>query len=180
MENNWGICICGLNGSGKTTLGSVLAKKLDFYHVDVENYYFSSDDIAYTSPRDRETVKAEILSDIRTHGHFVLTAVKGDMGAEIVSHYRMVVVLQAPQDIRTERVARRSQERFGARMLPGGDLYEKESRFLRFVAERTEAPIEAWLSTLSCPILRLCGTDPPEQNAAAMIAYMSKTEKPTR
>ena len=180
MENNWGICICGLNGSGKTTLGSVLAKKLGFYHMDVEHYYFAPDDIAYAFPRDRETVREKILSDIRTHGHFVLTAVKGDLGAEIVSRYRMVVVLQAPQDIRTERVVRRSQERFGARMLPGGDLYEKESRFLRFVAERTEAPIEAWISTLSCPILYLCGTDSPEQNAESIIAYISETEKPTR
>ncbi|MBR6741473.1 MAG: AAA family ATPase, partial [Clostridia bacterium] len=35
----YGICICGLNGSGKTTLASALAKKLNFKHMDVEDYY---------------------------------------------------------------------------------------------------------------------------------------------
>ena len=35
-----GIAILGLNGCGKSTLAHALAKKLNFYEMDVEDYYF--------------------------------------------------------------------------------------------------------------------------------------------
>ena len=35
-----GIAIFGLNGAGKSTLAHALAKKLNFYEIDVEDYYF--------------------------------------------------------------------------------------------------------------------------------------------
>ena len=35
-----GIAIVGLNGSGKSTLGHALAKALNYYEIDVEDYYF--------------------------------------------------------------------------------------------------------------------------------------------
>ena len=35
-----GIAIVGLNGSGKSTLGHALAKELNYYEIDVEDYYF--------------------------------------------------------------------------------------------------------------------------------------------
>ena len=35
-----GIAIMGLNGCGKSTLAHTIAKRLDFYEMDVEDYYF--------------------------------------------------------------------------------------------------------------------------------------------
>ena len=35
-----GIAIMGLNGCGKSTLAHAIAKRLDFYEMDVEDYYF--------------------------------------------------------------------------------------------------------------------------------------------
>ena len=35
-----GIAIMGLNGCGKSTLAHAIAKKLGFYEMDVEDYYF--------------------------------------------------------------------------------------------------------------------------------------------
>ncbi len=35
-----GIAIVGLNGSGRSTLGHALAKELNYYEIDVEDYYF--------------------------------------------------------------------------------------------------------------------------------------------
>ena len=48
-----GICVCGLNGSGKTTLAGALAQELNFIHMDIEQYYFTSIHNPYTSPRTR-------------------------------------------------------------------------------------------------------------------------------
>ena len=35
-----GIAIIGLNGAGKSTLAHFLAKKLHYFEIDVEDYYF--------------------------------------------------------------------------------------------------------------------------------------------
>lgn len=35
-----GIAIMGLNVCGKSTLAHTIAKRLDFYEMDVEDYYF--------------------------------------------------------------------------------------------------------------------------------------------
>ena len=35
-----GIAIMGLNGCGKSTLAHAITKRLDFYEMDVEDYYF--------------------------------------------------------------------------------------------------------------------------------------------
>ena len=38
-----GIAIIGLNGAGKSTLAHVLAKKLHYFEIDVEDYYIQTD-----------------------------------------------------------------------------------------------------------------------------------------
>ena len=40
MTTHLGIAVIGLNGSGKSTLAHALAKELDLYEMDVEDYYF--------------------------------------------------------------------------------------------------------------------------------------------
>ena len=45
------IAIVGLNGSGKSTLGHALAKTLNYYEIDVEDYYF---------PEQQESRKAAL------------------------------------------------------------------------------------------------------------------------
>ncbi len=74
-----GIIICGLNGAGKSTLGKVLAKKLNFYFIDIEDLYFPKNDsnYMYASPRTREEVEAILLHKMKTHENFILASVKG-------------------------------------------------------------------------------------------------------
>lgn len=54
-----GIIVCGLNGAGKSTLGRALAKKLDFFFLDIEDLYFpkTDPDYIYASPRSRKDVE---------------------------------------------------------------------------------------------------------------------------
>ena len=43
--------------------------------------------------------------------------------------FQYVVLIDVPKDIRIKRVKNRSFQKFGNRMLAGGDLYEKENVF---------------------------------------------------
>ncbi len=167
-----GICICGLNGSGKTTLAGMLAKELNFQHVDVEHYYFVSADIPYSSPRTREEVERLLLEDIKQNPCFVFSAVNGNMTEEIDEYYNIVIYLDVPRDIRMKRIRQRAIDKFGDRVLPGGDMYEQEEQFFAYAEKRTPDKIENWLKTLQCKVVRLDGTKPIHENIRIIKASL--------
>ncbi len=161
-----GIIICGLNGAGKSTLGKALAEKLHFHFIDNEDLYFPKTDpnYPYASQRTREEVEKLLFSEIKAHENFVFTSVKGDYGEANCPFFQYVVLVEVPRDIRLQRVKSRSFQKFGNRMLPGGDLYEQEQWFFDFVKARAENTVEEWVQCLNCPIIRIDGTKPIEEN----------------
>lgn len=171
-----GILICGLNGAGKSTLGKALAEQCNFYFIDNEELYFpkTNPHYLYASSRTREEVEKLLLSEIKTHENFVFTSVKGDYG-EAIPYFQYVVWITAPKDIRLQRVRTRSFQKFGNRMLPGGDLYEQEEGFFHFVQSRAEDTVEAWMQSqsLSCPVLKVDGTKPIEENVKLILGQIS-------
>lgn len=166
-----GIIMCGLNGVGKSTLGKALAEKLHFYFIDNEDLYFPKTDsnYIYASPRTRDDVEKLLLHEIKAHENFVFASVKGDYGEEVSCLFKYVVLIHTPRDVRIERVKNRSFQKFGSRMLSGGDLYEQEEHFFDFVKNRAENTVEEWVRSLNCPILRIDGTKPIEDNVKLII-----------
>lgn len=161
-----GILICGLNGTGKSTLGKALAEKLHFHFIDNEDLYFPKTDPSYTyaSPRTRDEVETLLFRQIKTHENFVFASVKGDYGEAIYPFFQYAVLIHVPRKIRIERVKNRSFQKFGNRMLPGGDLYEHEQHFFDFVKSKPENSVEEWLPALTCPVFQVDGTIPVEDN----------------
>ncbi len=166
-----GIIICGLNGAGKSTVGKALAKELGFCFIDIEDLYFPKTDPHYTyaSPCTRREVELLLFSEIKTQKDFVLASVKGDYGENICSFFRYAVLIDVPKDIRLKRVKERSFHKFGSRMLPGGDLYEQEEEFFDLVRSRAENTVEEWAQSLSCPVIRVDGTKPVNENVKLII-----------
>jgi len=169
----YGICICGLNGCGKTTLAATLAKELNFKHMDVEDYYFVSSDNPYASSRTRGEVEVLLLEDIRRNPCFVFSAVNGNMNPEINACYDLVIYLDVPADIRMKRIRARAFEKFGNRILPGGDMYEQEEAFFKRAETRNADPILDWVKNLSCRTVFLDGIRPIEENVKNIIAEMN-------
>lgn len=166
-----GILICGLNGVGKSTLGKALAEKLNYIFIDAEDLHFpkANKNYIYDSPLTKEEVKKLLLSKINNNNNFVLASVKGDYGEDIYPLFQYVVLINVPKDIRIKRVKDRSYQNFGSRMLPGGDIYEKEKQFLDFIKSRPENEVEEWLNTIRCPIIRVDGTKSIEENINYII-----------
>lgn len=166
-----GIIVCGLNGSGKSTLGKALANALGFHFIDNENLFFpkANPKYPYDSPRSHEEIQEILINEAITHENFIFAAVKGDYGEAILPYYHYAVVIEVPKDIRLKRVRNRSFQKFGNRMLPGGDLYEQEQAFFDMVSSRTEHDVEEWLQSLNCPILRVDGTKPIKENVNFII-----------
>ena len=159
-----GICICGLNGSGKTTLAGTLAKEFNFKHMDIEQYYFTSADNPYSSSRTREEVERLLSEDIKKNPCFVFSTVNGDMTTENNENYTLVVFLEVALDTRMKRIRQRAIDKFGDRVLPGGDMYEQEERFFAYAEKRCPQDIESWLNKVSCKVIRLDGTKAIQEN----------------
>lgn len=159
-----GVAIVGGNGSGKTTIGKELANSLGYKHMDVEDYYFKPSVIPYTNSRTKDEVQKLLLSDIQKYRKFILSSVNCDYGEEINALYNYVIYIHVPLDIRIDRVKQRSFNKFGTRILEGGDMYDQEQKFFKFVASRTMDKTDLWLQSVTCPIIHIDGTNSVENN----------------
>jgi len=171
LDNDFGICICGLNGSGKTTLANSLSQKTNFCHFDIENYYFSNNsDVPYAQPRARDQVEALLMEDIQKNPKFVFSAVNGNFNDTVTSKYKLVIYLYVPLNERMRRIKQRAYDKFGSRVLEGGDMCEQEQKFFDFCALRSDDKIIEWLNTLSCPVMQLDGTEKIENNTNRILS----------
>lgn len=70
--------------------------------------------------------------------------------------YKLQLVIRTPQACLREQSV-------------GGDLYEQEQRFFDLVKSRAEDTVEKWVQSLNCPIIRIDGTKPIEENINLII-----------
>ena len=170
-----GILVCGLNGVGKSTLGKLLAERLSYRFIDNEDLYFPKDDTRYeySHPRGKEEVLRLLEERIEEDPDFVFAAVKGDYGEKLLSLLEHIVVIDVPREIRLARVRERSFRRFGDRIRPGGDLAEKENAWFTQVESRPEDFVLRWLETVDCPVIRVDGTLPVEENVERLVSVLT-------
>ena len=169
-----GILLCGLNGAGKTTLGKALAENLGFHFIDSEDLFFPKADPQpdYARPRKKEEARKLLLREIEFYQDFVLASVTGDFGEDFFCPFQLAVEITVPKELRMKRLRDRSFRQFGDSILPGGDRYEQEEEFFRFAESRAENTVESWLRTLPCPVLKIDGTKPIEENVLFLAEHI--------
>ena len=177
-----GITLFGGMGVGGTTLGKAVAQRLGWPHFDLDDYIWLWDTpLPFTKIRPRDEKIAMLEAAISHHPHFVMSGSMWSFRKVFEPHFGLAVFLTAPAEVRAERIRRRELNRWGARVLPGGDMYESEGSihkdYMACARSYDEGPEElfslaqheAWARELSCPVLRLDGTKPIEENAERVI-----------
>ena len=186
---NGGIAIFGLNGGGKSTLSHALAKQIDYFVMDVEDYYFPDQresriwalentrlndtehiaELPFSNPRTKSEVEYAIMEEIRIHPKFVVSGVTMNWSDEILSHIDIAFWVQTPLEERLKRIQAREEKRFGARVLDGGDMFEQQMEFRKVVKARDLKVVEESVMKLVCPVIVIDGTLPVKHNLEKII-----------
>ena len=171
-----GIIIIGPSGSGKTTLGKIAARKLGYPYFDVDDYIWKQNtDSPYTQMYTRDEKISRLSNDIAPYEHFVMAGSMSSFHYAFDEMFEMMVLLYVSPDIRIERVHKRAIERFGERVLEGGDMYEAHMRFLndnrRYEEDGSTNMREQkeWMENMSCEKIELDGAAELEKNADIIV-----------
>ena len=171
-----GILICGLNGTGKSTLGRMLSDRMGYEFIDNEDLYFPKTDPLYmfSSPRSKEEVIQLLEERISENKQFIFASVRGNYGYRLIASLDRIILIEVPKQIRSQRVRDRSYQKFGNRILPGGDLYDRENKWFSLTETRPETYVTDWLETINCPLIRIDGTLPVEENVDYLVSVLSE------
>ena len=174
-----GILICGLNGAGKSTIGKMLADRMGYEFIDNEDLWFPKTETSYlfSGPRSEEEVIRILEKRISGDHRFIFAAVKGNYGDRLIASLDHIILVEVPKQIRGQRVRDRSYQQFGDRILPGGDLHEKEEKWFSLTDGRPDAYVTDWLETVDCPVIRIDGTRPAEENVEYLVSALRQKHK---
>ena len=97
-------------------------------------------------------------------------------GDGLIPYFTLCVRTVVDPDVRLERLYQRELARFGARILPGGDMHEANQEFLRWARGYEDGPLttrsramhDQWQQMLRCPCVTVYTTGPLEDTLAVI------------
>ncbi len=124
--------IIGPSASGKTTLGKKVAELLDFPYFDVDDFIWRFDTPElYTVMYSRDEKISRLKNAIAPYEYFVMAGSMSSFHQAFDDYFSMMVFLYVEPETRVQRANERAIQRFGNRVLKGGDMYESNQNFLK-------------------------------------------------
>ncbi len=163
MKKQHLINIFGSSGSGSTTLAKDICLKYGHKFIDVDDFLWKKTDPPFTERYTNEEACKLIKENLKDHTPAVISGSLVGVCDELKPLISLFVYINLDKDIRIERIKNREKERFGERILPGGDLHEQHLSFLRWVSDYEENPETErsrrqhllWLEDVKAPVLRV-------------------------
>ncbi len=175
------VYITGAAGCGATTLGRAVARALKVPMVDTDDHYWVPTDPPYTEKYPTPERRARMARLMAGQGWVVSGECEG-WGDDMLAGASLVVFLTLARPLRLIRLRQREAARFGARILPGGDMEAIHRSFLDWAmsyddegaAGRSRARQEAWLTRQPAPVLRLDADAPIEVLVGGVVAALDQ------
>lgn len=159
------IHIFGAAGSGVTTLGKELAQTLSIPVFDTDNYYWKNTSTPFTVKNSVDERYQLLLKDLSHKESWIISGSMDSWCEPFLPLFQLAIFLYTPIKIRMSRLKQRESEKFGDRILQGGDMEKSHKEFLEWALQYDEGlkdgrslhRHEEWMKTLSCPLLRIEG-----------------------
>lgn len=160
------IHILGASGSGTSTLGKEIESKLDYVHLDVDDYFWVPTNPPFVEKREIEERKKLLMNDILNAKKCVITGSLCGWGDVFIPIFDLIIRIEIPTKMRIERIKKREYERFGNRISQGGDMYYIHQEFLEWAKSYDTADIntrskvlhDCWLKNINCKKYVVDGT----------------------
>ncbi len=157
------INIFGSSGSGSTTLAREISRSFLYLHVDVDDALWEKTEPPFSIRRSDVEARKHILDKLKTRRNIVISGSLVGFGDDIKEMIDMFVFINLDIKTRLERIQKREELRFGSRVIPGGDLYQKHLDFLKWVSDyetnpeyiRSRKQHLLWLEDVNVPILKV-------------------------
>lgn len=176
------IHIYGASGSGTTTLGKKICSELGYQFMDTDDYYWMPTNPPYTVSRDKSERIRLMLEKINSADNVVISGSLVDWGDELIPLFTLAIRLETDTETRIERLRKREYEEFGARIAPGGDMYEPHKEFIEWAKKydsggvdmRSKAKHDVWQQLLQCRQIVLDGADNLDKNFEAVREELNR------
>jgi adenylate kinase family enzyme len=174
----------GASGAGVTTLGRALADALAIPHHDTDDYFHQPTNPPFTARREIPERLRLMREVFVPRASWILSGSLLTWGDPLCPLFDAVIYVTAPADIRLARLQDRQTRQFGeAAIAAGGWHHNEHADFLAWAAQyddgqregRSRARHEAWLASLSCPVLCVDGTQPLATLVATTSAWLETT-----
>ena len=173
--------VVGASGSGTTTLAAALAQRGPWTHLDADDFYWEPTTPAFVHKVAPELRRARLAAAFDAQPEVVVSGSLVSWGERWRGAFDLVVFLWIPPALRLERLRVRERARLGPEQLRDADTTARSDAFLAWAARyddpdfdgRSRAVHEAWLKTLSCPVLRLEGDRTVQDSVQAVVRATS-------
>ncbi|GLX16120.1 adenylate kinase [Pseudomonas straminea] len=175
--------VFGASGAGTTSLAAALAERCGWLHLDTDNFYWLPSEPPYRFKREPQQRVEQIRASAAQANDWILSGSLCSWGETLVPLFTHAVFLQLDDAERMQRLAARERQRYGERVLPGGDMHAQSLAFLEWAAGYQQGDLqtrslrmhEAWIAgQLRCPLLRLDSTcESPERLAGKVIDWLA-------
>ncbi|WP_241107198.1 adenylate kinase [Pseudomonas sp. MPFS] len=178
---NQRIYLIGASGAGVSTLGALLAQQLGLPHVDVDEHYWHPSDPPFQQARPVEQ-RLLGLKQALEDKPWVLSGSMDGWGDAIIAQADWVLYVDTPTPLRLQRIRSRERQRFGPRILPGGDMHTQHLAFLEWAAAydggsragRSRPRHKEWLARLDQPQGRIEGSGSMQKMLDQALAIITR------
>lgn len=174
------IHILGASGSGTTTLAHSLAASLNLPAFDTDDFFWLPTQPPFTHkrpvPERLELMQRQVLSQ----PSWVLSGSLCGWGDALIPEFTLVIRLVLDPELRLERLKQREISRYGVRIAAGGEMHQTHLEFMTWAAsydqggtqQRSAAMHDDWTARLSCPLIILDSSQPPDRLAEQALSYL--------
>lgn len=157
------INIFGSSGSGSTTLAKAIAFEYGFQFIDVDDALWETTNPPFTVKKSPKESLKYIKDKVNKKRSTVISGSLIGFGDELKDRIDLFIYMNLELTLRLKRIQNREVDRFGDRVLPGGDLYIQHQDFLQWVSDyeinpeymRSRKQHLQWMKDISKPVLRI-------------------------
>ncbi|MTI32371.1 AAA family ATPase [Xanthovirga aplysinae] len=165
------IIVFGASGSGTTTLSQSLAQKLNWIHLDTDEYYWAKTETPFQTKIPLEIRNENLKKDFESYNSIIVSGSLVSWGEYWNNVFDLGVFLHLPQDIRMERLIKREQKRYGENLITDIQIKTNSNAFLAWAKKYDDESFigrniiqhKKWIELLKCECLKIQGDLTNEQ-----------------